>query len=1095
MLQGRPRELLKGLLIQSRIKFVYDRITDTRYTRFYFILSGFTCLLLCALQGVILSDSAKAVEILTAAVEEADPPPHITILKDGELQVCDRIPDRRDASCIVLWLKDREASQSSGLSRREKRRLRRRQARPPNSSDSEDDNSNSGQSDGSNSNGQSSNSDSQSSDDERGLNAPKQAAPRVSTNSTGKLRPSSTVNTTAPRASTTVLRLNRKDTVRRRQVKGSKVGSSDGSNSDGQNSNDSQSDRNSSSGRRPSRTSTRTSTATASTTATQPTATVLKLKREDTLATLAASARSNLRRRQGQPPNSSSASEGDSPSGESDGNESVSSDDELAEAPPPPPPASTTSTTTVASSTSTSPSSSSSSTSSSTLSTVSTTTTRTSSASAPASSSSTTSTSTSTVPPSTTTSVTVSSTTSVTVSSSTTANGSTTVTISSSSSTAFPQSSSTFTATTAPSSSGSVSTASTASTKSTVTPSGSTSTTPATLSSSTDAATTSSQSTSTRATSSPSATTSASGTTTTGTSSTKGTPTSTSTTTEITGISLNQSSGVSPHSMSCIYSMSWLEEVLHDSQREDVALFFFELWLFGLGLAAILNESLPHLGAAFFGRVLAGAWASSRIHSAKALAAFYRNSIVASPCQGADLLGSLWEVRLAHTVPVVAFNIVGLLTKVYANVTFTRLGLSISLQKMYMLVLFFSVCLQLGSFFTAASMGLWIAKVGHGSFKALSQHLPLYLAAFVAVLVLVIPWFILGWKSVRNESRKRFGAYLALSMFLLGISGIMFSRDTYRTIFLSWSFFATITVTAFVLLVFAVITGLACFLNFGKGLSAYLQSNEKLEGEDFTPIYGEKRATMRRTMKPYPFVPFISEKTDPEWSAAKLQEARSNPKLAPVQTPSMKSSIRRAASRVQSAWSAYSADGVNAKGPPPLPKNLHLQVPPSTLLPNGRVPSGVSSIVPFQGLPFPPPSSIREAASPTVPTSGRDSIGSLIERLSPVSVPMTPQPYLPSRASSIRSIRQSPFPTIPVLNLPSRASSIRSIRKPPFNSTAPITNRQSGATSIMDNYLNPFQSAPSSARESMVSFVTSTTQEVSHSRGSPDIREVQRDVV
>lgn len=52
------------------------------------------------------------------------------------------------------------------------------------------------------------------------------------------------------------------------------------------------------------------------------------------------------------------------------------------------------------------------------------------------------------------------------------------------------------------------------------------------------------------------------------------------------GISLNQATN-SPHSMRCIYSISWLEETLHDSQREDAATMFFQVWLFGLSLVAV----------------------------------------------------------------------------------------------------------------------------------------------------------------------------------------------------------------------------------------------------------------------------------------------------------------------------------------------------------------------------------------------------------------------------------------------------------------------------------------------------------------------------
>lgn len=51
------------------------------------------------------------------------------------------------------------------------------------------------------------------------------------------------------------------------------------------------------------------------------------------------------------------------------------------------------------------------------------------------------------------------------------------------------------------------------------------------------------------------------------------------------------------------------------------------------------------------------------------------------------------------------------------------------------LVLFFSVALQLASFFAAVSIGLWIAKAGHGSWKSLAEHGNVYLAAFIVMLL------------------------------------------------------------------------------------------------------------------------------------------------------------------------------------------------------------------------------------------------------------------------------------------------------------------------------------------------------------------------
>ncbi|KAJ2936793.1 hypothetical protein H1R20_g317, partial [Candolleomyces eurysporus] len=297
--------------------------------------------------------------------------------------------------------------------------------------------------------------------------------------------------------------------------------------------------------------------------------------------------------------------------------------------------------------------------------------------------------------------------------------------------------------------------------------------------------------------------------------------------------------------MVCIYSLSWLEDDLHDAQREDVATFFFQLWLFTVGLVAILNESLPHLGAALIGHILGGAWASSRISSTKEMAKIYRETIVPRACDNVDLLGSWWDLRLAHTIPLVVLNVLGVialgflswkLLRIYAKSTFSRMGASPYIHNKYKLVLLFSVGLQLASFFTAASSGLWVSKIVHGNYKMLVRHAALYLTAFVFIFAAVVPWLFLGWTSARKESRVRFFAFVAISGLLIAISSAMFSSGMYRSIFKSWQYFAAVTVTAFVLLVVTVVAGIACFFNFNKGLKEHLHAAEALDGDDFAPV-------------------------------------------------------------------------------------------------------------------------------------------------------------------------------------------------------------------------------------------------------------------
>jgi len=64
----------------------------------------------------------------------------------------------------------------------------------------------------------------------------------------------------------------------------------------------------------------------------------------------------------------------------------------------------------------------------------------------------------------------------------------------------------------------------------------------------------------------------------------------------------------------------------------------------------------------------------------------------------------------------------------------------------------------------------------------------------------------------------------------------MFFSDLYRFIFNSWPFFATVSITSFVLTIATTLLGLCCRLNFGKGLAHYLQVTDALDGVDFTPV-------------------------------------------------------------------------------------------------------------------------------------------------------------------------------------------------------------------------------------------------------------------
>lgn len=299
----------------------------------------------------------------------------------------------------------------------------------------------------------------------------------------------------------------------------------------------------------------------------------------------------------------------------------------------------------------------------------------------------------------------------------------------------------------------------------------------------------------------------------------------------------------------CLLSLQWLDGIFRDAQREDVVTLLFQIWFFSLATITLLNESIPHLGAALLGHVLGAAWSCYRVSSTQSLRMLYQNQIVPEACDNHDLMGDWWDIRIRHAITIVVVNILTLfcfsylsfrLFQVYANESFSRVGASPKVHRMYKLVLFFSVCLQLTGFFSVASTVLWLNKVCYGSMHHFTKHSNLYMATFIIMLVLGFPWVLLGWRSVRVESKIRFGVFSVLTVFLSALSSFLFSRPMYRYIFVSWPFFATLTVTAYVFNIASSILGVLCRLNFGKGLAHYLQVMGALAGVDFTAVHFSK---------------------------------------------------------------------------------------------------------------------------------------------------------------------------------------------------------------------------------------------------------------
>ncbi|KAJ7145853.1 hypothetical protein C8R44DRAFT_3674 [Mycena epipterygia] len=289
-------------------------------------------------------------------------------------------------------------------------------------------------------------------------------------------------------------------------------------------------------------------------------------------------------------------------------------------------------------------------------------------------------------------------------------------------------------------------------------------------------------------------------------------------------------------SQQCAISLMWLGDVLTDARREDLVTLVYQIWIFSLSMVTLLNESLPHLFSVLAAHVLATAW----------------HVVSAGACEGFDPLGSWWNQTGPHEIAALISNVLSLvmmaglsykLFKVYASQTFSRVGASTEIHRVYKLVLVLSSLLQLSGFFITSATALWVSKISFGAIRQMAEHFPIYLAVLIITSVFAIPWLVLGWISVRRESKILFLLFAFISLVLVLMASGMFISPLYRFVLGEWSFYATMSIASYVLLVATSVLAIICRLQFGKGLAHFLRVTEALEDGDFTPVYFSKGST------------------------------------------------------------------------------------------------------------------------------------------------------------------------------------------------------------------------------------------------------------
>ncbi|KAJ3786372.1 hypothetical protein GGU10DRAFT_290429 [Lentinula aff. detonsa] len=309
---------------------------------------------------------------------------------------------------------------------------------------------------------------------------------------------------------------------------------------------------------------------------------------------------------------------------------------------------------------------------------------------------------------------------------------------------------------------------------------------------------------------------------------------------------LNQPDTVATLSSNCSWSLNYPVSVLDNTKREDIVFMTFQIWVLGMSLVALLNESIPHIIASLSTHAMATAWASYQIVNTRGFESDFSRVITHGACNGVpQLLGSYWTARQDAEYASLALNVAALfisvilswkLFKTFGWQTFKRVGASLTINRIYKLVLVLSIILQLSFFFMGATVGLWIDSLINGVGAEHGNHPILYRTTSFATMFLLLPWISTGYIGVRKELRIPMIVFLLLSILYLAVWGVMFLADTFRWLFWSWRFFSLMATFSVALTVLAFILGIVCRLNFGKGLLRYLNAQEPLPGDDFTPV-------------------------------------------------------------------------------------------------------------------------------------------------------------------------------------------------------------------------------------------------------------------
>ncbi|TBU56155.1 hypothetical protein BD310DRAFT_932019 [Dichomitus squalens] len=296
-------------------------------------------------------------------------------------------------------------------------------------------------------------------------------------------------------------------------------------------------------------------------------------------------------------------------------------------------------------------------------------------------------------------------------------------------------------------------------------------------------------------------------------------------------------------SKTCARMLEYPQRILDNSRREDLALIASQFWLLGISTFGILYNSIPHIWAVLFARVLQSGWAIYTLWRTFDVQFRYQKLILdaATPCHF-DVLPQYFSTRVALQIPELVLHLTALcstsflalrIVKGYRISTVRRVDPPPGVMRLYRYFLINSMFVELSLFFTLTATSLWLDQLRNSSIAMLAMRPGLYYALIIVTIVTIVPWMVMGWFAIRRELKYLMACFTFLTFAYVLFWGVMFDAKVYVWTFIEWPFFASMVVVSFLVQCGAGVFGVVSWLGFGKGLAHYLHVEQVLLESDF----------------------------------------------------------------------------------------------------------------------------------------------------------------------------------------------------------------------------------------------------------------------